>query len=124
MFIQKIKEDKKKEYIKVHEECWPELLRAIKESGIIREMIWLHENNILIYMMSENFDKSIAKLAKKKVFKDWNDKMSLLLDEMQDYSEEGKIIRLVKIFDLEMQLGELKKVSKSYDRNYVGGING
>jgi len=39
LFVQQVKEDKRKEYINAHREAWPELLRAIKESGIEREMI-------------------------------------------------------------------------------------
>lgn len=104
MFVQKVKEGKKDEYIKAHKECWPELLKAIKESGIKRELIWFLGSNILIYEMAENFDKAMGKLAEKQVFKDWIAKMNPLMDEMQDYSEEGNIMRLDKVFDLEAQL--------------------
>jgi len=109
MFVQEVKPDKKDEYIDVHRNAWPDLLVAIKESGIEREMIWLHGNNIYIYMMSEDFDRAMSTLAEKQVFKDWIEKMEPLLAMMQDYSGEGNVIRLDKVFDLEKQLKESKE---------------
>lgn len=104
IFIQKVKEDKKEEYVKFHKNCWPELLKAIEESGIKRQIIWLYGENIIIYMMAENFDHSISELSKKKVFKDWDAIMNLLLDEKQDYFGKGKITKLNQIFNFEEQL--------------------
>ena len=107
LFIQRVKKDKKDDYIKAHKECWPKLLKAIRESGIEREIIWMLENTTYIYMMAENFNKAMEKLEEKKIFKDWIVKMSPLFEEMQDYSKKGKIIKLDKVFDLEEQLGKL-----------------
>ena len=100
LFVQKVKEDKRNEYIKVHREPWKELLKLAKQLGIKRQIIWLYGNYILIYIMTENFDEVMAKLAEKRIFKKWNAKMEPLLDEMQDYSEKGKIIKLEKVFEL------------------------
>ena len=107
MFVQEVKQEKKDEYIDAHREIWPELLTAIKESGIEREMIWMHGNNSCIYMMSENFEKAMASLGEKQIFKDWLEKMGPMLAMMQDHSGEGKVIRLDKVFDLEKQLDEM-----------------
>jgi L-rhamnose mutarotase len=109
MFVQEVKAEKRDEYIGAHRDAWPDLLKAIKDSGIEREMIWMHGNNIYIYIMSENFDRAMAVLAEKQVFKDWIEKMEPLLAMMQDYSGEGNVIRLDKVFDLEKQLEEAKE---------------
>jgi len=105
LFIQETKPEKKAEYIASHKECWPELLRAVKASGIERELIWMNANTIIIYIMTEDFEKSIASLVKKPVYKKWNEKMSQLLAETQDF-EGGNVIQLEKVFDLERQLQE------------------
>ena len=105
MFVQKLKTEKKEEYIKAHNEAWPELLKAIKESGIDRELIWVFGDYIYIYMMTDDFDKAISNLSKTQIFKKWSEYMGTLLDEMQDYSEGGaNVITLNKVFDLEEQL--------------------
>ncbi len=103
LFMQKTQPEKKDEYVTAHRECWPELLRAIKDSGIERELIWMDGNTILIYMMMEDFDAAMARLGETDVFKKWTAKMGPLLAVMQDY-EGGNIAQLEKVFDLEGQL--------------------
>jgi L-rhamnose mutarotase len=108
LFIQQVRKGKKDDYIDTHKKVWPDLLKAIKESGIDREIIWMFEDKIIIYMMSKDFDSSMQKLGETGIFKKWIEKMDPLLDIMQDYSGKGNIIRLDTIFDLEEQLGTLK----------------
>lgn len=107
MFTQTIKKNKKDEYIKAHKNCWPELLEAHKDSGIEREIIWIYGDDILIYIMAENFSRAIAKLEKIDVFKDWITKIKPLMSKMQDYSGKAKIVKLDKVFDLEEQLDKI-----------------
>ena len=85
------------------------MLKAIKESGIERNIIWLYKDEILIYSMSKNFNDSMAKLSKKMIFKKWIKRMKSLLDVMQDFSSKGKATKLEKIFDLEEQLKGIDK---------------
>ena len=112
MFLQKVKEEKREEYIKYHKEAWKELLIATKKAGFERQILWLLGNNVLIYSMAEDFNQAISNLKKTDIFKKWQKKMDELLEEAQDYSEKGKILELEKIYDLEMQLesfGNYKK---------------
>ncbi len=106
LFVQKVRKDKREDYIRAHAEAWPSLLRAIRESGIERELIWMHEENIYIYIMAEHFDIAMASLAEKETFKKWLQKMDPLLAMMQDFSGEGNVVRLQKVFDLEAQLDD------------------
>jgi len=59
----------------------------------------MNGNTIIIYIMTEDFQKSIASLVEKPVYKKWNEKMGLLLAETQDF-EGGNVIQLEKVFDL------------------------
>jgi L-rhamnose mutarotase len=104
MYIQKVKEGKKEEYINAHKNCWQDLLIAMHKSGIKREIIWMHKNLILIYVMAENFKESMEIFSKTAIFKKWLNKMETLLDEVQDYTAGENIKCLEKIFDLEKQL--------------------
>ena len=106
MFIQKVREDKKEEYVKIHREAWKELLLETRKAGFERQILWLLDNNVLIYSMAENFDEAISKLKKTDTFKKWQAKMETLLEKAQDFSESGKVIRLEKIYDLEEQLSQ------------------
>jgi L-rhamnose mutarotase len=107
LFIQKVKPEKKGEYIRAHREPPPELVRMLRESGVEREIIWIQGENLYIYVMAEDFQKAIAHQGKTRVFQDWLLRMQPLLSEIQDYSGEGSVVTVDKIFDLEEQLSKI-----------------
>jgi len=104
LFIQRVKEDQKNKYIEYHKNCAQDLLNAIKNSGIEREIIWISGEQLFVYVMAQNFDFSMNILTKNEIFKDWLVLMNPLMSEVQDYSEEGRIIKLQEVFNLEKQI--------------------
>jgi L-rhamnose mutarotase len=104
LFIQKVRPEKKQEYLEAHRKVWPEVLTLIKDSGVQREIIWIKDETLYVYIMAEDFDKALGRQGETKLFQKWVEKMQPLLSEMQDYSEEGRIVKLEKVFDLEEQL--------------------
>jgi L-rhamnose mutarotase len=108
VFVQKVKKDKKDEYIKIHKEAWRELLIETKKAGFERQILWLMDDSVIVYSMAENFDRAMYRLKSSDIFKKWQATMDELLEEAQDYSENGQIIELEKIFDLEFQLDNLE----------------
>ena len=104
LFIQKVRPEKKQEYLEAHRKVWPEVLSLIKDSGVQREIIWIKDETLYVYIMAEDFDKALGRQGETKLFQKWVEKMQPLLSEMQDYSEEGRIVKLEKVFDLEEQL--------------------
>lgn len=108
LFIQRVKEDRKQEYLEAHRNPWSEVVRTIRDSGVKREIIWIQDNTLFVYVMSDNFEKSIAYQNSTPTFRKWLEKMAPLLSEIQDYSGEGTVQRLEKVFDLEEQLERLQ----------------
>ena len=106
LFTQKVRPEKRKEYIEEHKNAPKQLLEVLKESGFQREIIWMDGDRIYIYVMSEDVQAAVDSQKKTDIFQDWLEKMEPLLEQVQDYSEEGKISGLEKVFDLEMQLNE------------------
>lgn len=106
LFIQKVKPERRDEYIAAHRQAWPELLKALRDSGVRQELIWIRNDTLYIYVMASDFAKAIEYQGKTDVFQRWIRKMQPLLAEMQDYSEGGRVVTLEKVFDLEEQLGE------------------
>lgn len=105
LFIQKVRPEKRQEYIEAHRQAWPELLKVLRDSGVERELIWIQGDTLYIYVMAPDFHKAIEGQGRTEVFQRWVRKMQPLLAEMQDYSEGGKVVTLEKVFDLEEQLG-------------------
>ena len=71
IFIQKLKKNKINDYVKIHKDAWLDLLNATKDAGIERQMIWIKENTIYLYVIAENFDKAMVNLHKKEVYEKW-----------------------------------------------------
>ena len=117
LFKQKVKTERRDEYIEAHRNSWPELLEALKESGVEREIIWMDGDYIFIYVMAEDFDGAIDNQKKTDVFQKWIEKMTPLLAEIQDYSDEGRVQGLEKVFDLEVQLSAVEKDAGSDNGN-------
>ena len=109
MFMQKTKSGKRAKYIEEHENVWPDCLKAHRDSGIEREIIWIDGDNLYIYMMGKDLDKALNKLKSVPVFKDWIEEMKPLLDIRQDFSEDGQMKKFEKVFDLEEQLNNLEE---------------
>lgn len=74
--IFKIKPELKAEYKKAHDEIWPELAKAIKDAGISNYSIYFRKDGTLFsYMEIDDYEKSMAKLAKTDVNTRWQKHM-------------------------------------------------
>lgn len=74
--IFKIKPDLKDEYKKAHDEIWPELAKAIKDAGISNYSIYFKKDGTLFsYLETDDYEKSMAKLAKTDVNTRWQKHM-------------------------------------------------
>lgn len=75
-FIFKIKPGLKDEYKKAHDEIWPDMAQAIKESGIRNYSIFFREDGTLFaYLESENPEKSFEYMGKQEVNSRWQKAM-------------------------------------------------
>jgi len=74
--IFKIKPELKAEYRKAHDEIWPELAKAIGDAGISNYSIYFRKDGTLFsYMETDDYEKSMAKLAKTDVNARWQEHM-------------------------------------------------
>ena len=69
--IMKLKPENVKDYIDLHDNTWPELVKALRESGFFEEYIYIHDNLVMVVMKCENFENSRLKLAATDIFKKW-----------------------------------------------------
>ncbi len=75
-FIFKIKPEMKAEYKKAHDEIWPDLAKAIRDSGIRNYSIFFRKDGTLFaYCEAEDLNKSLAQLGKTEVNARWQKAM-------------------------------------------------
>jgi len=71
-FIFKIKPEVKEEYKRAHDEIWPDMAKAIRESGIRNYSIFFRKDGTLFaYLEAEDYEKSMEHLSKQEVNTRW-----------------------------------------------------
>lgn len=76
-FIFKIKPELKADYKKAHDEIWPDMAKAIKDSGIQNYSIFFRKDGILFaYLESEDPEKSFGYIGKQEVNTRWQNAMN------------------------------------------------
>jgi L-rhamnose mutarotase len=75
-FLFKIKPELKAQYKKAHDEIWPDMAKAIRDSGITRYSIFFREDGTLFaYLESADPEKSFKYIGKQEVNKRWQEAM-------------------------------------------------
>ena len=77
--MMKLKPENIKDYIKLHDNTWPDLVKALRESGFIEEYIFILDNLVLVIMKCKNFKNSRSKLSSKEIFNRWTTKVRAML---------------------------------------------
>jgi L-rhamnose mutarotase len=86
-----LNEGKKEEYIKRHNEIWPELSKLLKDNGVSDYSIFLdEETNILFAFQHVSGDGGSQDLGKTEIVKKWWDYMADIMDVNPDNSPISK----------------------------------
>ena len=86
-FKMKLNPGKKEEYIKRHNEIWPELKKLLKESGISDYTIYYdEETNILFATQKISGEGSSQDLGDKEIVQKWWDYMADIMETNPDNS--------------------------------------
>ena len=100
--IMRLKNEHVKDYIELHNNTWPDLVKAIKESGFIEEYIYIHDNLVIIIMKCENFENSRSKLSSMDIFKKWTARVRAMLIQDEDFLHtEDVLLNLKPIWRLD-----------------------
>lgn len=76
-----LKEGKREEYIRRHNEIWKEMVDVLKEAGIVNYSIWLHGNELFGYYECEKGVIYAGKVqAESPVVEKWNEYMKDVMD--------------------------------------------
>ena len=97
----RIAEGKKAEYIKRHDEIWPELVKVLKDAGIYNYTIWADGNTLFGYYECEKGMEFATKTqAESPVVEKWNEYMKDVM-EMTIDPETGAQPKLSCVFKLD-----------------------
>ena len=91
--VMRLKPERVRDYVELHEHTWPELIRAIRDCGFLEEYIYLLDNQVMVVMKCEDFQASVRQLAATSIYQKWT-------TEVRGMLVENKLIDLSPIWDL------------------------
>lgn len=102
-----VKPERLAEYKTRHAAVWPEMLRALKESGWHNYSLFLRPDGLLIgYVESDDLAAAQAAMGSTEVNARWQDEMGEFFVDLQVAPDEGFVL-LEEVFNLEEQLARL-----------------
>lgn len=76
-----LKEGKKEEYIRRHNEIWEDLVAVLKEAGVENYSIWIVENELFgYYQCAKGIDFASKIQANSPIVEKWNEYMKEVMD--------------------------------------------
>ncbi len=93
-----------KDYVEYHKNVWPELLQAMKESGLENMVIYNYLNYSIVFFECEDIDKFYEKYGSFEVTQKWNALMAPMFKEAPTLDGSGSVATVEKIMDYEQQL--------------------
>ena len=88
------------EYIKRHEEIWPEMVKALKESGICNYSIWNYGDELFGYYECPNAEQAVNYKKNSAIMKKWSESMANVMYMVKDPDIQSNAV-YQKVFELE-----------------------
>jgi L-rhamnose mutarotase len=103
-FQLQVRPERLAEYRARHAAVWPEMLRALRESGWHNYSLFVRDDGLLIgYFETPSLEQALARMAATDVNRRWQAEMAELFVELDGAPDEG-FTRLTEVFHLEDQL--------------------
>jgi len=96
----KLKDGMKQEYIKRHDEIWPEMVKVLKDAKISNYTIWIDGDTLFGYYECESVEFAAKTQAESPIVDKWNEYMKDVMEMPLD-PVTGAQPLLVKVFTLD-----------------------
>ena len=99
-FLLRVRPEMLAEYKRRHEQVWPEMLRALTDTGWRNYSLFLRDDGLLIgYLETENFSESLRLMAATDVNERWQREMKPFF--LQGYGRPDEVLeRIEEVFHL------------------------
>jgi L-rhamnose mutarotase len=117
-FQLQVKPSRLDEYRERHAAVWPDMLRALKDSGWNNYSIFVRDDGLLIgYFETPSLEAAQAAMAATEVNGRWQAQMGDFFEDLDVAPDEG-FLRLTEIFNLEDQLSAASDADSTTERNH------
>jgi len=95
----RIKPGSEERYEEYHRAVWPDVLRAIRQAGITKYLIFRDGLELFHYIECEDYDRAVAELAQDPTSMRWEAEIATMMAVTHDFSGQSSD-RMSKIFSL------------------------
>jgi len=107
-FTLQVRTDRIDEYRRRHAQVWPEMLRALRDTGWREYSLFLREDGLLVgYLLTEDFEAALAAMDATDVNARWQAEMAPFFADLTGRPDEGMHV-LAEVFNLDDQLGDVR----------------
>ncbi len=101
-FLLKVKPDRLEEYKVRHQEVWPEMLDALRETGWRNYSLFLRDDGLLFgYVETEDFQEALSGMATREVNARWQSEMAPFFEQLEGRQPDEGMIQLEEVFHLD-----------------------
>ncbi|HTL30660.1 MAG TPA: L-rhamnose mutarotase [Tepidisphaeraceae bacterium] len=101
-FLLKVKQDRLAEYKRRHAQVWPEMIKALSETGWTNYSLFLREDGLLVgYCETEDFDKALKGMAQREINTKWQNEMAPFFENIGESNADQAMVRLEEVFHLD-----------------------
>ncbi|GAA2151692.1 L-rhamnose mutarotase [Humibacillus xanthopallidus] len=111
-FQLQVRPDRIDEYRARHAAVWPEMLRALADTGWHNYSLFLRADGLLIgYVETPSLEAAVAGMARTEVNARWQAEMAPFFEELDGVPPDQGFLLLDEVFHLEDQLDPLDQLS-------------
>lgn len=101
-FQLQVKPDRIEEYKERHRAVWPEMQRALRETGWRNYSLFLRDDGLLIgYFETPSLPDAVAGMAERDVNARWQAEMAEFFEDLGDHRPDTGFLRLQEVFHLD-----------------------
>jgi len=108
-FLSRVRPDRIEEYRQRHAAVWPEMLRALRDTGWANYSLFLREDGLLVgYVESDDLDCSRRLMEQTDVNARWQAQMAPYFADLDGGRPDESFVVLEQVFNLEDQLSQVE----------------
>jgi L-rhamnose mutarotase len=101
-FLLKVRPERLEEYKQRHQQVWPEMLAALRETGWHNYSLFLRDDGLLVgYLETPDFQAALAGMASREVNEQWQREMGPFFEALDGRRPDEGMLALPEVFHLD-----------------------
>ncbi|PYV45426.1 MAG: L-rhamnose mutarotase [Acidobacteria bacterium] len=100
-YLLKIRDGREEEYVKEHQNVWPELIQLLRAVGFRNYTIFKRGLVLFVYVEADYFEKSLQDLISHPTYKRWSDRMESIMESHPETLPKELFPMLTEVFHID-----------------------